>query len=118
MTSFTNRTAFITGGASGIGRALCLALSARGANIRVADIDLAAAQSVASACGAGAHAVKVDVRDAAALKQAIESFANDHGRLDYIFNNAGIGVAGETDEIPMAEWQRIVDINLYGVLNG
>jgi NAD(P)-dependent dehydrogenase (short-subunit alcohol dehydrogenase family) len=62
--------------------------------------------------------MSVDVRDATALKGGIESFANEHGRLDYVFNNAGIGVAGEANEIPLSAWQRIVDTNLYGVLHG
>lgn len=118
MTSYAHQTAFITGGGSGIGRALARALSARGARVCVADINGAAAQAVAQACGANACAASVDVRDADALKGCIESFANEHGRLDYVFNNAGIGVGGEIDEIPLPAWQRIVDINLYGVLHG
>ncbi len=118
MKSFANQTALITGGGSGIGRALANALIASGAKVCVADIDFASAQTVANECGTHAKAAAVDVRDAAALKSCIESFASEHGRLDYVFNNAGIGIAGETDEIPMAAWQRIVDINLYGVLHG
>lgn len=118
MKSYANQTAFITGGGSGIGRALARTLIARGARVCVADINFTAAQSVANECGAKAMAVSVDVRDAAALKGCIESFANEHDRLDYVFNNAGIGVSGETDEIPLPAWQRIVDINLYGVLHG
>lgn len=118
MKSYANQTAFITGGGSGIGCALAKALSAGGARVCVADINFAAAQLVANECGANAKAVSVDVREAAALKGCIESFSNEHGRLDYVFNNAGIGIAGETDEIPLPAWQRIVDINLYGVLHG
>jgi NAD(P)-dependent dehydrogenase (short-subunit alcohol dehydrogenase family) len=118
MNTYTNKTVFITGGGSGIGRALATLLAARGAKVCVADIHLASAQKVAAACGSGASAVSVDVRDAAELKQRIESFALEHGRLDYIFNNAGIGIGGETDEIPLPAWQHIIDINIYGVLNG
>jgi NAD(P)-dependent dehydrogenase (short-subunit alcohol dehydrogenase family) len=118
MKPYATQTAFITGGGSGIGRALAKALSARGAKVCAADINLPAAQAVATECGSGAKALRLDVRDAAAVKSSIESFANEHGRLDYVFNNAGIGVAGETDEIPLEAWQRIVDINLYGVLHG
>jgi NAD(P)-dependent dehydrogenase (short-subunit alcohol dehydrogenase family) len=118
MKSYTNQTAFITGGGSGIGRALAQALIERGAKVCVSDIDISAAQAVANECGANAKAVSVDVRDATALKGCIEQFANEHGRLDYLFNNAGIGIAGETDEIPLPAWQRIVDINVFGVLHG
>ena len=118
MKSYANRTAFITGGGSGIGRALAKAVVARGAKVCVADINFASAQSVASECGPCAKAISVDVRDAAALKGCIETFTREHGRLDYVFNNAGIGIAGEADEIPLAAWQRIIDINLHGVLHG
>jgi NAD(P)-dependent dehydrogenase (short-subunit alcohol dehydrogenase family) len=118
MNSYSNSTAFVTGGASGIGRALAKAMAARGARVCVADINLPAAQAVAHECGAMATAIALDVRDAAAVKNGIEQFAGRHGRLDYVFNNAGIGVAGESDEIPLAAWRHIVDINLYGVLNG
>lgn len=118
MKNFINKTAFLTGGGSGIGRALSILLAARGAKVCVADINLDAAQKVAEACGNNAMAVSVDVRNAAELKNCIETFANQHGQLDYIFNIAGIGIGGETDEIPMSAWQHIIDINVYGVLNG
>jgi NAD(P)-dependent dehydrogenase (short-subunit alcohol dehydrogenase family) len=97
---------------------LAKALAARGAKVCVADVDFSRAQAVASECGSNAAALAVDVRDAAAMRGGIESFASRHGRLDFTFNNAGIGVAGEADDIPLPAWQRIVDINLYGVLNG
>jgi NAD(P)-dependent dehydrogenase (short-subunit alcohol dehydrogenase family) len=118
MSTFTNKTAIITGGGSGIGRALAIHLAARGAKVAVADLNLEAAQEVANACGSDARAISLDVRDAEAVKQCIQSYAEEMGRLDYLFNNAGIGIGGETDEIPLAAWQHIVDINVYGVLHG
>jgi NAD(P)-dependent dehydrogenase (short-subunit alcohol dehydrogenase family) len=118
MSTFINKTAFLTGGASGIGRALATLLASRGAIICVADINLSAAQEVAKQCGGNAIAVAVDVRDASALQSCIESFASAHGRLDYIFNIAGVGIGGEADEIPISAWKHVVDINLYGVLYG
>lgn len=118
MSTFTNKVAVITGGGSGIGRALAIQLASRGATVCVTDLNLEAAQQAAEACGPNARAIALDVRDVAAVKECIDSFAEKMGRLDYIFNNAGIGIGGETDEIPLAAWQHIVDINLYGVLNG
>lgn len=118
MSTFSNKTAVVTGGGSGIGRALAIELASRGAKVCVADLHLEAAQQVAEACGPKARAVKLDVRDAAAVKDCIDSFTWEMGRLDYLFNNAGIGIGGETDEIPLAAWQHIVDINVYGVLHG
>ncbi|MES3020159.1 MAG: SDR family oxidoreductase [Pseudomonadota bacterium] len=115
--AWQGKTAVITGGGSGIGRALAHALAGRGATVIVTDIDLPAAQKVAAECaGASAHAL--DVRDADAVRTLVEAAAREHGRLDYIFNNAGIAVGGETEEISAAAWDRVIDINLRGVING
>ena len=118
MDPWKARSAFVTGAASGIGRALARALSARGAVVRIADIDAEGARRVAAECGPDASWVRLDVRDADAVGQAIAEFAAARGRLDYLFNNAGIGAAGETHEIPLAYWKGLVDINVYGVLHG
>jgi short-subunit dehydrogenase len=118
MNAFGARTAFVTGGGSGIGRALSKALSARGITVAVTDVDHDAAARVAQECGPRAVAAALDVRDPTAVREAIERFAAEHGRLDYVFNNAGIGTAGEVDDIPLDAWRRIVDINVYGVLHG
>lgn len=118
MTSSSTTTAFVTGGGSGIGKAISKALSARGVSVCVADIDLAAARAVASECGPHASHLALDVRDVDAVRSGIETFAAKHGRLDYVFNNAGVGTSGETNDIPLEAWRRIVDINLYGVLHG
>lgn len=118
MSSSANVTAFVTGGGSGIGKALSLALSARGMTVCVSDVNLKAAQAVAVECGPRATAIPLDVCDAESVKLSIEDFAASNGRLDYIFNNAGIGIAGEANDIPLDAWRLIVDINLYGVLHG
>ena len=112
------RIAIVTGGGSGIGEALSRALVARGDKVVVADIDGAAAERVASSLGALASAAKVDVRDADAVKALVDDTVNEHGRLDLIFNNAGIGVGGDTLELTNAHWDRIIDINLRGVVYG
>ena len=111
-------TALITGGGSGIGRALAIALAKRGATVIVTDIDAAAAASVAKECGQSARSVQLDVTDAAAVSKCIDAAFQQHGKLDYLFNNAGIGVAGEAHEIPAQAWGRIIDINIRGVMNG
>lgn len=118
MSHWKDKTAFITGAGSGIGRALAVSLAGRGARVCVADVNPASAEEVARLCGASARAVALDVCDADAVRRAIESFAAEQGRLDFVFNNAGIGVAGEVDEIPLPAWKRIIDINVYGVLHG
>jgi NAD(P)-dependent dehydrogenase (short-subunit alcohol dehydrogenase family) len=118
MSTSATITAFVTGGGSGIGKAFSLALSARGITVCVSDLNLNAAQAVAAECGPRATAIALNVCDAEAVKESIERFAAANGRLDYIFNNAGIGLAGETNDIPLEAWKRIVDINMYGVLHG
>jgi NAD(P)-dependent dehydrogenase (short-subunit alcohol dehydrogenase family) len=118
MANWSESTAFITGGGSGIGRALAQALSSRGARVCVADINAEGAQRVAAECGERASAVELDVRKAEDVRAAISAFAAKAGRLDYVFNNAGTGVAGETEEIPLAIWQAVIDVNVYGVLHG
>ena len=118
MGIWENKTAIVTGGGSGIGRALCLALSKRGVRVLVTDVDAASAQKAATECGGKATAAALDVRDAAAVRACVEGFAGEQGRLDFMFNNAGIAVAGESNEIPLAEWQRVIGVNVHGVLHG
>ncbi len=108
----------VTGAGSGIGRALAKAMSKRGTRVIVTDIDFENAQFVAKECGVNATPVQLDVRNADRVTEIVNEFFQKYGRLDFIFNNAGIGVAGETYEIPVALWDRIIDINLKGVLNG
>jgi NAD(P)-dependent dehydrogenase (short-subunit alcohol dehydrogenase family) len=115
--SWTNAVAFITGAGSGIGRALALALAQRGARVTVADINRGAAERVAAEAGPTASAVVMDVRNAEEVRAAIEAAAAG-GRLDLLVNNAGIGVSGETHEIPLAHWEHILDINVRGVIHG
>ena len=112
------RISIVTGGGSGIGAALSRALVNRGDTVIVADIDGAAAEKIAGDLGPLASAAKVDVRDADAVKALVDDTVAAHGRLDLIFNNAGIAVGGDDLELGVAHWDRIVDINLRGVVNG
>jgi NAD(P)-dependent dehydrogenase (short-subunit alcohol dehydrogenase family) len=112
------RVAIVTGGGSGIGAALCRALAARGDVVVVADIDGASAQRVASEIGATATAAKVDVRDAVSVQALVDDTVAAHGRLDLMVNNAGIGVGGDVLDLTVAHWDRIIDINLRGVVHG
>jgi len=93
-------------------------LASSGDTVVVADIDGAAAQRVAGDIGARASASKVDVRDAVAVQEVVDETVAAHGRLDLMVNNAGIGVGGDVLELTVAHWDRIIDINLRGVVNG
>ncbi len=116
------RIAIVTGAASGIGQALAGALVARGDTVVVADVDKDGAERTAcelSGCGPGAAtAALVDVRDAEAVQALVDRTRDRHGRLDLMVNNAGIGIGGETRELLLAHWDRVIDVNLRGVVHG
>jgi NAD(P)-dependent dehydrogenase (short-subunit alcohol dehydrogenase family) len=119
MSSFRDKSVLITGAGSGIGRALTLALVRRGAYVYATDIDGAAAARVAESVGVHhAQAAQLDVRDAAAVAAVVERVVRERGRIDYLFNNAGIGVGGEVQELGVAHWDRIIDVNIRGVVHG
>jgi NAD(P)-dependent dehydrogenase (short-subunit alcohol dehydrogenase family) len=113
--------AIVTGGASGIGRALCEELAHRGAHPIIADIDAEGAQAVAAAIsrhGGKADFAHLDVTCVEEVQRLVENTAERHGRLDFMFNNAGIGVGGEVRDLRHEHWQRAIDINLWGVVYG
>jgi NAD(P)-dependent dehydrogenase (short-subunit alcohol dehydrogenase family) len=106
--------AIVTGGGSGIGRALSLELARRGAVVHVTDVNAAGAEKTAKEIGASATHAALDVRDGA----AVQRFCDAVGRVDYMFNNAGIGVGGEVQDLSLAHWDRIIDVNIRGVVHG
>ena len=107
-------TAIVTGGGSGIGRALSLELAKRGAIVHVTDVNGASAEETAKQIGGSAKHAALDVRDGA----AVQRFCDAVGRVDYMFNNAGIAVGGEVQDLSLAHWDRIIDINIRGVVHG
>jgi NAD(P)-dependent dehydrogenase (short-subunit alcohol dehydrogenase family) len=110
--------ALITGGGSGIGKALALAITKRGTKVIVTDINLSNAQLVAEECGESATSFSLDVTDASAVEKIIKASFEKYGHLDFIFNNAGIAIAGEAQELSASHWDRIIDVNIKGVING
>jgi len=119
---FRDKVALVTGAASGIGRALCENLVRRGAMVAPADVNQEALAETCSrlsdAAGRGAAPALLDVTDRRAFEDLVRETVARHGRLDYLFNNAGIGVGGETHEYAYEDWSRVVDVNLYGVIHG
>ena len=122
MGDFTNKVALVTGGGAGIGEAISKDLADRGAKVVVTDIDLDAAQRVVDEItgnGGTASAIKQDtsVKDDSA--KVVEFAIDTYGGLNYAVNNAGIGgkqvPAGETD---LDNWDKVIDVNLNGVLYG
>ncbi len=120
-TDLSGRVAFITGGASGIGAALTSKLSEAGAEVWIADRQFEVAERLArhlGEAGAAVRAIELDVRDHSAFEEAIARTVELSGRIDYLFNNAGIGIGGEVDTLTLDDWNDVIDVNLRGVVHG
>lgn len=121
-----DRIVFVTGGASGIGRALAEACAARGAVVIVADVRADRLDRALLEMRDGeprdperrVEGVVLDVTDAESFRRAIDGVVERHGRLDILFNNAGIGVTGEARDTTLDAWNRVIDVNLRGVVHG
>ncbi len=116
-----DRVAIITGGASGIGRALGEELAHRGCEVVLADRQHALAQEVAKGIvdrGGRATAVELDVRSMPSFQAVADEVKGRAGRIDYLFNNAGIGVGGEIETYAPEDWDDVIDVNLRGVAYG
>jgi NAD(P)-dependent dehydrogenase (short-subunit alcohol dehydrogenase family) len=121
MQRFENAVAIVTGGGMGLGEALCEELGRRGATVVVADIDGDAARQVAGRLeqsGAPALAVRVDVANEVEVAKLIESTMAEYGRVDYMINNAGIAIGGDSRDLSMQQWRRVLDVDLLGVMYG
>jgi NAD(P)-dependent dehydrogenase (short-subunit alcohol dehydrogenase family) len=113
--------AVITGGGSGLGRALALDIAGRGGRVVVADIDEVGATETAQQierAGGEAHVVHCDVGDAAQVDQLADRARSLLGEVDFLANNAGVSVSGPFEQIAAEDWEWIMRINLWGVING
>ncbi|MCB4771946.1 glucose 1-dehydrogenase [Ancylobacter sp. Lp-2] len=121
MPDLRDKSIVITGAAGGIGAAIAQALAADGARITVADLSQAAAEAVAgkiNAAGGKAIAVAVDVRERAQVRGMLDRAVEAFGRLDVIFNNAGVAQTKPFLDITEADWRFVTDVNALGVLIG
>ncbi|MFD7845207.1 SDR family oxidoreductase [Nocardia sp. NPDC059764] len=118
---FDHQLLVITGGGSGIGRETALAFARKGAEVVLSDINLDSAKETAdliAGIGGVAHAYQLDVSDAEAVAEHANAVIAAHGVPDILINNAGIGAAGDFFDTSAAEFNRVLDINLHGVING
>src|SRR5882757_4314755 len=121
MDDFRDKIVFMTGGGSGIGKSISEALASVGAFVAITDSRAESAVAVAdSICSSGgkAESHRLDVCDAAAFQTLVEDVVARHGRIDFLFNNAGIGMAADVRDVTLEDWNRIIDINLKGVIHG
>ena len=109
-TDFAGLVAIVTGGASGIGASAAALLEARGARVAVLD------RAVEEAKSDTRLALTADVTDDASVREAVAAVADAFGRIDVLVNNAGIGAIGTVEDNPDAEWQRVFDVNVFGLV--
>ncbi len=121
MHEFQGKTAFVTGGASGIGLALGRAFARAGMNVMLADIEadaLGAATDALRREGAHARGVVCDVADATNVKSAASAAVKTFGKVHIVCNNAGVAGGSGIDDISLETWRWVLDVNLTGVLHG
>lgn len=112
------KVAIITGGASGIGRATAQTFAREGAQVAVADIDIAGAQATAEEIGPTASALHLDVSVESQWATAADQTVERYGKLDILANVAGIGFPGTIMDLTMAHWNAMIAVNLTGVMLG
>ena len=110
------RRAVVTGGGSGIGRATCRRMAEEGAQVAVLDVNAESAEAVADEIGGIAFGV--DVGDPDAMREAVDAAAAELGGLSIIYNNAGTSAFGKLHEMDLADWDRVLRVNLTGVWAG
>jgi 3-oxoacyl-[acyl-carrier protein] reductase len=112
-----DRTAFVTGAGSGIGRAIAKTFAENGANVTIADINMEAANHVADeirASGGSAVAVQTDVSSAESVAGAVQATVKAFGGIDILVNNAGICPLSTLENISLDEWNRVLAVDLTG----
>ncbi|MBB4826279.1 short-subunit dehydrogenase [Sporosarcina luteola] len=117
----TRKVAIVTGGASGIGKALCAELVAHNVFVIITDIkvqDGKTLQAHLNEKALNARFIHLDVTDCKKVERLIQKVYEEFGRLDYLFNNAGIAMYGELYDMSIKNWKDIIDINLWGVIYG
>jgi NAD(P)-dependent dehydrogenase (short-subunit alcohol dehydrogenase family) len=121
MTADPRRVAAVTGGAGGIGAALCEELARRGTRVIVCDVNAHRASELAERItrkGGVAVARRLDVRDREQVDALVDEVTQEFGRLDDWFNNAGLGCWGDAREFSDDAWREIMDVNFWGCVHG
>ncbi|AAU38019.1 SDR family oxidoreductase [[Mannheimia] succiniciproducens] len=115
----TGKTAFVTGGARGIGKSVAIAFAQAGANVVIADFDIAEAEKTAAEIakeeGVKSIAVQTDVTDQASVNHLMDVIKQQFGKLDIAFCNAGICINVPAEEMSYEQWLKVINVNLNGV---
>jgi NAD(P)-dependent dehydrogenase (short-subunit alcohol dehydrogenase family) len=121
MRDLTDRTAFVTGGASGIGFALGRAFAEAGMKVMLADIETSALDAALDRLrtfGSNVRGVRCDVADPTSVDRAAQATYEEFGNVHVVCNNAGVAASGGIDAISLENWRWVLDVNLMGVLHG
>lgn len=121
MSAVTGKVCVVTGAGSGIGRELAFGLARRGARLALSDVDEAGLEETAErlrALGAEVHTARVDVSDRDAMEAWSSTVAGHYGVVNQIYNNAGVAHSGTVLESDYADYERVLGINLWGVIHG
>ena len=117
MGRLAEKIAIVTGAGQGIGRGIAERLAADGATVVVADINESTAEATAAAIPGGALGVRTDVTSRESVAALVEQVMDRFGRIDVLVNNAGWDTAGPFVDSDPADWDRVIAVNLYGVLH-
>ncbi|MCF8610537.1 glucose 1-dehydrogenase [Gordonia sp. HY285] len=117
MSKLADKIAFVTGAGQGIGAAIAAKLAAEGATVVVTDVNAETAEATAASLGGDSIGLPVDVTSRESVNAAVDTAVDRFGRIDILVNNAGWDKAEPFIESEPATWERIIDINLFGVLN-
>ncbi len=115
---FKEKVIVITGAASGLGRAMSTHLTELGSTVVLVDQNKEALDITIKALNKNAVAKHIDVTDFQAMKEVVSDTVKEYGRLDYFFNNASIALLGEARDLSPEEWNKIIDVDLKGCVNG
>jgi meso-butanediol dehydrogenase / (S,S)-butanediol dehydrogenase / diacetyl reductase len=120
MYGLDGRKLLLTGGATGIGRRIATRLAEEGCDVGIIDVNMGEAEVTAGlVSGAGRRCTlyRANVGDFDEVSAAVDAFLRDHGHIDILANNAGVITLGRVEEIPVAEWRRVFNVNIEGVFN-
>ena len=121
MDKFKEKIVIVTGGGAGMGKELCLQLGSHGSIVYVADINEQNAKQVAFLIkqkGGKSYSIFVDVSHEEEVKALIDEVVSTYGKLDYIFNNAGVAIGGDARDLTLEQWQKVLSVDLNGSLYG